>query len=176
MNDIAAQAREEYLPTAGRELTDYLEWLVREERPVHALDVGAMTGNTTVAIARNLRPGCRVTGIEISAELARRAAANLHLAGLSDRASIVRADAHDAIGGLVEPVNLAFFDASRAQYGNWLNRLKSKLAPGAVIVANLTGAKAEMAKDYLRKVRASIGFSSESRTFAGETVEISRYH
>ena len=173
--DIEEQAKHEYLPIVGSEQAEYLEWLIREQRPCTIVDAGTMTGYAAIRMARNLQDGCSVTGIEIANDLKLRAEANISLAGLSDKIQVRLGDAAEIIGTLVGPIDLLFLDSSRSQYLQCLRRAEPKLSPGALIVANGTGLHARLLTTYLAYVRESSRYESDSHAFGADAMEVSRF-
>ncbi|HSD12246.1 MAG TPA: class I SAM-dependent methyltransferase [Patescibacteria group bacterium] len=175
LRDIEAAAKNEYLPIIGPAEGAALERLVRERRPRRAVEIGVMVGYATVRIARNLEDGAKVIGIEISEELARRAEANLALAGLARRADIRRGDARELVAHLDGPIDFVFIDAERGSYLGYLRKLEPKLAPGATVVASGAGAAAGRLQAYFDHVRLSGKYASEHVVLDDDGIEVSTY-
>jgi predicted O-methyltransferase YrrM len=175
LRDIEAAAKREFLPIIGPAQGKELERLVRERRPRIAVEIGVLVGYATVRIARNLEEGARVTGFEISADLARRAEANLALAGLAGRSEIRRGDARELVDAIRGPVDFVFLDAERGRYLGYLRRLEPKLSPGAVVVAAGAGFAAGRLQSYLDHVRLGGSYSSVHLAFDDDGLEVSIY-
>lgn len=175
LHDIETRAKSEFLPHVGEAQGAELERLVRERRPRVVVEVGVMVGYATIRIARNLEEGGRIIGVEISEELARRAEANLALAGLADRADIRRGDAREILGSLDERVDLVFLDAERGQYLNYLRKIEPKLRLGALIVAAGAGLAAGRLQKYFDYVRLSGKYDSRHLVFDEDGIEVSEY-
>ncbi|HTK05464.1 MAG TPA: class I SAM-dependent methyltransferase [Candidatus Eisenbacteria bacterium] len=173
LRDIEIAAKKEYLPIIGASKGDALERFVQERAPRTAVEVGVMSGYSTIRIARNLGEGARVIGIEISEELARQAEKNIERAGLADRCEVRRGDAHDVLRDLQGEVDLVFLDAERGQYLNYLRALEPKLAPGAIVVAN--GATHQRMERYLDHVRMSGRYESTFEAIDDDGIEVSRF-
>lgn len=169
---IEEEAKREYLPIIGPENGEFLERLVREKQPCVAVEVGVMVGYATVRIARNLGDGCRLVGVEISDELARRAEANVTLAGLAAKVEVRRGDARELLERLPAYVDFAFLDAERGQYLNYLKKLETKMRPGATVVANISGALARL-QPYLDHVRLGGRYDSSHHASDGGGFEVS---
>lgn len=175
LRDIEARAKTEFLPHIGSAQGEELERLVRERRPRTVVEIGVMVGYATIRIARNLEEGARVIGVEISEDLARRADANLALAGLADRVDIRRGDAREVIGSLDGPVDLVFLDAERGQYLNYLRKIEPKLGPGATIVAAGAGHASDRLQKYFDYVRLSGKYDSRHLVLDDDGIEVSTY-
>jgi len=94
--------------TRGRDATDELAALAGITADLHVLDVGSGIGGP----ARHLAAlhGCRVTGIDLTAEFVRAATALSRRVGLADRVSFVAGDALDL------PFPAASFDVAWTQH------------------------------------------------------------
>ena len=124
LRDIESQSTREYLPIMGPEKCAYVERLVAERQPCTVVEIGVLVGYVTVRVARNLGTACKIIGVEIGEDLAKRAEANVALAGLSDKAEIVRGDATEKIGELRAPVDMLILDADRAGYLHYVKRIE----------------------------------------------------
>ncbi|HTM68331.1 MAG TPA: class I SAM-dependent methyltransferase [Candidatus Binatia bacterium] len=175
LRDLEREAKSEYLPIIGPAQGDELERLVRERDPRLAVEVGVMTGYATIRIARNLSEGGRLVGIEISEEMARRAEKNVERAGLAAKCDIRRGDAHDELGKLEGEVDLAFLDAEKGQYLNYLHKLEPRLAPGAIVIAAGASASSERLQKYFDHVRLSGRYESTHFDVEDDGMEVSRF-
>lgn len=175
LRSIEEQAKSEFLPVLSKTHGDELERIVRERAPRRAVEIGVLTGYATIRIARNLPEGGKVTGIEISGELARRAEANIALAGLADRAEVVRGDAREALEGIEGPVDFVCIDGERGQYHNYLRKIEPKLAKGATVVAAGAGSAASRLERYFDLVRLSGKYDSRHYVLDDDGIEVSTY-
>ncbi|OGL72903.1 hypothetical protein A3C96_02515 [Candidatus Uhrbacteria bacterium RIFCSPHIGHO2_02_FULL_60_10] len=173
--EIEAAAKSEHLPIVGRDQLRLILQLIEERRPCRVVEVGVMVGYLTVAAASRLGAGCRLTGVEISRELAQRAEENLVRAGLSDRVGIVRSDARLALDEIEGPIDFLILDAERNQLLNYLKKVEIRLAPGAVVCALGVGNPVGPIAAYLRHVRESGRYETQNHQFGQEAVEISTY-
>lgn len=175
IQEIEEAAKSEYLPIIGREKGEFLAGLVREHRPCAIVEIGVMVGYATLFLARDLAEGCRLIGIEISAELAARAEENIAAAGLSGRAEVRRGDASEALGHVYGPIGMVVLDGARSLYKNHLRMLEPKLHDGSVIVANITSERRETFEQYLDYVRNDPRYTSEFHQFGEDGLEVSRF-
>lgn len=175
LREIESQATREYLPIMGPEKCAFIESLVAERQPCTVVEIGVLVGYVTVRVARNLGTACKIIGVEIGEDLAQRAEANVALAGLSDKAEIVRGDAAEKIDGLHGPVDMVILDADRAGYLHYLKRLEPKLSPNALVIANGASAHAKTLAPYLEYVRSGGKYESSMRVFGDDALELSSY-
>lgn len=173
LRSIEEQAKSEFLPVLSKTHGDELERLVRERAPKRAIEIGVLTGYATIRIARNLPDGGTVTGIEISGELARRAEANIALAGLADKVTILRGDARELLDGVEGPIDLVCIDAERGQYFNYLKKIEPKLAKGAIVIAAGAGNAAGRLERYFDHVRLSGMYDSRHYVLDDDGIEVS---
>lgn len=114
-----------------------LQLLTLIHRPKRVLEIGLLFGFSTVHIARGLPPGGKVIGVEIDPAAAELARHSLEVAGLSDRAEIVCADALAYLAGIGdEPLDMVFIDAEKSAYPEYLKAVAPKLRRGGLIVAD----------------------------------------
>lgn len=175
LHSIEARAKSEFLPMLSKTHGDELERIIRERMPRRAVEIGVLTGYSTIRIARSMPEGGRVTGIEISSELARRAEANVALAGFADRVEILRGDAREVLERVRGPVDFVFMDAERGQYFNYLKKIEPKLDSGAVIVAAGAGNAAGRLERYFDRVRLSGKYDSRHYVLDDDGIEVSTY-
>jgi predicted O-methyltransferase YrrM len=173
LQEIEKRSKWEFLPIIGAAKARFLEQLVKDGKPCRTVEVGVLTGYTTITIARHLPEGCAVTGIEISDELAKRAEENVARAGLASKAVILRGDARQLLDDEISGhVDLVFLDAQKSQYLSYLKKLEPKLSPGAVVIANGTGSFQRELKSYLEYVRIPDRFQSTSEVFGDDAMEV----
>lgn len=106
-----------------------------------ALELGTLAGYSAIWLARGLAPGARLLTVEPEALHADVAQANLNAAGVADRVLILRATALDAITELASShgpacLDLAFLDAIKSEYPDYLAALRPLLRPGALLIAD----------------------------------------
>jgi predicted O-methyltransferase YrrM len=105
------------------------------------LELGALAGYSGIWLARGLAPGARLISVEPEARHADLAAANFARAGVGDRVEIRRATALEAIADLARTLgpaslDLAFLDALKHEYPDYLAALRPLLRPGGVLIAD----------------------------------------
>ncbi len=146
------------------------------------LELGAYCGYSAILIADTLGVGTRLTSLEIDPASVVAARANVGVAGLSDRVTIVEGSSSDTIGTLEGPFDLIFLDHWKDLYLGDLKLMEERglLQPGTVVVADNVG-EIFGAQAYLEYVRNSGKYRSENRpatieyTQLPDAVEISTY-
>jgi caffeoyl-CoA O-methyltransferase len=128
--------RQRYLNVA-REDGRLLRVLTETIGAKHVVEVGTSTGYSGIWLALGLRAtGGRLTTHEIDAERASIAQENFKRAGLAERVSVVRGDAHAELRKLAAPLDLVFIDAEKDGYPDYLETLAPLVRPGGLIVAD----------------------------------------
>jgi predicted O-methyltransferase YrrM len=104
------------------------------------LEIGTLTGYSTIWLARALPPGGRVVTLELREKHAEVARANLQRAGLADRVQVRVGRALEVLGQLSEegagPFDLVFIDADKAGYPDYLTASLKLSRPGTLIIAD----------------------------------------
>lgn len=148
-------AQHAYL-AVSRETARLLYMLARHGKARAIVEFGTSFGISTIHLAAALRDngGGRLIGSELEPGKVAAARANLHAAGLGDLVEVREGDALETLArDLPEVIDLVLLDGHKALYPGILDRLESRLRPGACIVADNAGASPA----YLARVRASAG-------------------
>src|SRR5512137_202393 len=130
LHDIEKQASHRWLPIIGQEKAEIIAGIVDELRPSKALEVGTNIGYSAIVIASHMSPGSHLTTIEINPVVAREAKENIRRAGLADRVGVLVGDAIDIIPHVDGPIDFAFVDAEKDEYGRYLVLMEPKLHTG----------------------------------------------
>lgn len=107
-------------------------------RPTRIIELGTYTGYSTLCFAEAMPAHCHIDTVEIDDEMADELTQTFAASPYADRIHLHIADALTAIDTLPGPWDLAFIDANKRHYLEYLQRLLPKLAPGAFIFADNT--------------------------------------
>ena len=123
---------------SGRVEVRLLQALIVAARATRVLEVGTFTGFGALAMADALAEDGRITTIEAdprTAEIARR-----HLAAdpRGEQVELLAGDALEVLRGLDGPFDIAYVDASKSEYGGYLELILPLLAPHGVAVFDNT--------------------------------------
>lgn len=122
-------------PELGRLLT----LLVATSGASRVLEIGVLGGYSGVCLARGLRPGGRMTSLELSSAYAEVARANLARAGLSELVEYRVGPAATSLSELVraqERFDFIFIDADKVNYPVYLDAAFKLATPGALLCAD----------------------------------------
>ncbi len=105
-----------------------------------AIEIGTFTGFSALCIARGLPGDGSMVCLDASEEWTAVARRYWARAGLADRIELRLGDAHETIRGLpAEPAfDLAFVDADKAGYPDYVDQLHPRLSPNGVVLLDNT--------------------------------------
>jgi predicted O-methyltransferase YrrM len=72
-------------------------------------------------------------------------------AGVEKMVTLIEGDAHEQVAKLKGPIDIAFIDADKGGYVDYLNKLLPLVKPGGLILAH----NVEMVPDYVKAVTTS---------------------
>jgi len=116
----------------------FLEMVSHMISPESILEIGTFTGYSAICLARGLRPGGKLTTIEINDELREIASQFFSKAGLSDKISLLNGDALHFLRNMDSTFDLAYIDGEKGQYIEYYNLVRERIRPGGFILADNT--------------------------------------
>jgi predicted O-methyltransferase YrrM len=137
---LETDANAEAIPIVGPVVGELLFILARTCRTRRILELGTATGYSTIYLAR----GCeahqgQVVTVEADSQMASRAEANIHEAGLHHQVEILNATVQTALPELSEPFDLVFIDVDKDIYATALPHCHRLLRSGGLLIADNTG-------------------------------------
>ena len=153
--DLYTRMKDLPLPVS-RETGSLLYMLVRFGNARSIVEFGTSFGISTLHLAAAVRDngGGRIITTEFEQSKIARAREHLEAGGLLDLVEIREGDALETLGcDLPETIDLVLLDGAKGLYNDILDRLESRLRPGALLL----GDNADMCPDYLARVRAAGG-------------------
>ena len=129
----AAERSRAVEPTTGR----FLFSLVAPQTDCEVLEIGGSRGYSTVWLAAGVRNlGGRVLSVEHDPRKIDAWRKNITEAGLADWADLVEGDAKEAVPAIDDVFDMVFLDAEKDDYEQLFGVARTKLEPGAVVVAD----------------------------------------
>ena len=116
----------------------FLSFLVSMTQAMRVLEVGTFTGWSSIAMARALAPGGRVTSCDINEETTAVARRYAEEAGVADRIDFRIGPGVETLASLEGPFDLAFIDADKGGYVDYYEAILPKLSPNGIIAADNT--------------------------------------
>jgi predicted O-methyltransferase YrrM len=145
-----------YALPVSRETGQLLYMLARSLKAYSVVEFGLSFGISTLYLASALRDngGGKIITTEFEPSKAARARANLEAGGLIDLVEIREGDALQTLASnLPETIDLLLLDGAKSLYSDILDRVESRLRPGAMIIAD----NADYCPEYLERVRSPDG-------------------
>jgi len=116
------------------------------------VEIGTSTGYSGLWLCLALeKTNGRLTTFEIDHDRAAKAHEHFREAGVEKRVTIVEGDAHKQLANVKGPIDLAFIDADKDGYVDYLNKLLPLLKRGGLILAH----NVDMVPDYVKVVKSN---------------------
>jgi caffeoyl-CoA O-methyltransferase len=118
----------------------------------NVVEIGTSTGFSGLWFCLALqRTAGHLTTFEIDHSRAAMAREHFKKAGVEKIVTVVEGDAHAEVAKLKTPIDVAFIDADKAGYVDYLNKVLPLVRPGGLILAH----NVEMVPDYVKMVGAN---------------------
>ena len=112
-------------------------------------EIGTSTGYSGLWFCLALeKTGGHLTTFEIDHQRAEMAHGHFREAGVKNMVTVVEGDAHEQVAKLKGPIDVAFIDADKGGYLDYLNKLLPLVRPGGLILAH----NVDMVPDYVKAV------------------------
>lgn len=113
------------------------------------VEIGTSTGYSGLWLCLALeKTGGHLTTFEIDHERAVMARGHFHDADVENLVTLVEGDAHEQLAKLRTPIDVAFIDADKPGYVDYLNKILPRVRPGGLILAH----NVEMVPEYVKAV------------------------
>lgn len=133
---IEAEAVRDRVPVIRRETRELLKILLQMKKPEKILEVGAAIGFSSVFMGENTSPATKITTIENYPPRIERAKANIAMAGMEERITLLEGDAARWLKELDGSYDFVFMDAAKGQYIHFLPDVLRLLPQGGVLVSD----------------------------------------
>lgn len=118
----------------------------------NVVEIGTSTGYSGLWFCLALQStGGHLTTFELDHQRASMARGHFHEAGVDNLVTIVEGDAHQNVAKLKGPVDVAFIDADKDGYIDYLHKVLPLVRPGGLILAH----NVDMVPDYVKAVTNS---------------------
>jgi predicted O-methyltransferase YrrM len=140
LHALEEEAHREEIPIVGPVVGELLYVLARATGAARILELGAATGYSAIFLAEACAAsGGKLTAMEVDETMARRAAANLASAGLSQWAEVKCVDALAEIARTDEPFDFIFMDIEKEDYLRMLPHCTRVMRTGGFLLADNVG-------------------------------------
>ena len=129
--------REQRARQVARTTGQFLFAYVAPQTDCEVLEIGGSRGYSTIWLAAGVRYlGGRVLSLENDPAKIEAWRSNIEEAGLSDWAELVEGDAFETLRRIDDVFDVVFLDAEKEQYEALFAEARTKLEPGAVVIAD----------------------------------------
>ena len=147
---LEAEADRESIPIIGPVVGELLFILACSINAAAILELGTATGYSAIYLGRALDPESgRLVTIEYDSEMAVRAKANIHRAGLAPLTEVQIADAVTTLQKMEDRFDLIFLDIEKSDYEKVLPDCRRLLRKGGLLVADNVGFEAAQSFNQL---------------------------
>ena len=133
---IEAEAVRDRVPVIRRETRELLKILLQMKKPEKSLEVGAAIGFSSVFMGENTPSSTKITTIENYPPRIARAKANIAMAGMEERITLLEGDAADWLKKLDDSYDFIFMDAAKGQYIHFLPDVLRLLPKDGVLISD----------------------------------------
>jgi predicted O-methyltransferase YrrM len=141
LRQIVKETEEKKIPLIqiSPELGKFLYVLIKSNNSKRVLEIGALTGYSTIWMARALPDDGKLTTLEISKEHADAANANYKRAGLDKKINLILGSAMESLDKLAnEKFDFVFIDADKISYPAYYEKVIKMMNKGGIITADNT--------------------------------------
>jgi predicted O-methyltransferase YrrM len=129
--------RERRARQVARTTGQFLFAYVAPQTDCEVLEIGGSRGYSTIWLAAGVRHlGGRVLSLESDPAKIEAWRANIEEAGLSDWAELLEGDAFETLPRIDDVFDVVFLDAEKEQYEQLFAEARTKLEPGAAVIAD----------------------------------------
>jgi caffeoyl-CoA O-methyltransferase len=141
---------------------ELLHFLVKATRAKNVLELGTSHGFSAIWMGLALEEtGGRLSTIEIDKERYDLARRHVSEAGLSQRVTLIKGDAHMKVAKLEGPFDFVFLDADKEGQLDYFNKLyPKKLVPGGILAVHNAIRQANSMRDYLEMIHKHPDFDT----------------
>jgi caffeoyl-CoA O-methyltransferase len=146
--DEMAKSHQAYL-SVPRQDGEALRLLTEAVDARNVVEIGTSTGYSGLWFCLALaRTGGHLTTFEIDHDRAAMAREHFRAAGVEKMVTVVEGDAHEKVAELKTPIDVAFIDADKGGYVDYLNKILPLVRPGGLILAH----NVDMVPAYVKAV------------------------
>ena len=137
LTKIEQSAIKDNVPIIRKEMESFLRVMLEISKPLNVLELGCAIGYSAILMSEYLPEGGHITTIENYDKRIVEAKANIQMAGLQDKITLLEGDAMEVMKDLEsEKYDFVFMDAAKAQYINFLPEVMRLMKNGAILIAD----------------------------------------
>ena len=133
---IEKEAIRDDVPIIRKESGELLRILLQIKKPEKILEVGAAIGFSSVFMSENTDNNTHITTIENYPPRIERAKANIALAEMEDKITLIPGDAAEVLRELSGSWDFIFMDAAKGQYIHYMPEAVRLLSDGGILMSD----------------------------------------
>jgi caffeoyl-CoA O-methyltransferase len=165
LTEMETYSKAHDIPSSDPEVALFLAITAQAIQAKHALEIGTAIGYGAITLAWAMGQDGRVTTIDPSEDLLKTAQGFFRRAGVESQIEIVRAKALDVLPDMKGPFDIAYLDAVKEEYPEYLDLIMPMMRRGGVIIADnvlwkgQVAAKRLLSPDQEESTEALIAFN-----------------
>lgn len=139
LRTLEKEALEDMIPIIKKPTQSLLRFLIRNNKPVKILEVGAAVGYSSIFMSYYMEETAHITTIEKMKERVETARTNIERAGKEAQITLIEGDASEVLRHLKEnkeSYDMIFMDAAKGQYFHFLPDVCALLKTGGLLVSD----------------------------------------
>ena len=137
LEKIEQCAIKDNVPIIRKEMESFLRVMLTISKPLNILELGCAIGYSAILMSEYLPEGGHITTIENYDKRIVEAKANIQMADLENKITLLEGDAMEVMKDLESgKYDFVFMDAAKAQYINFLPEVMRLMKPGAILIAD----------------------------------------
>ena len=151
LNSIKQEALENHVPIIEDDSLEYIENILKEQKPNKILEVGTAVGYSAICFSRYLvGENAKVKTIEIKENMFNKANENIARMGLKNKIETILADGTEYMKNIPteEQYDIVFIDAAKGQYLVYLEEAIRLTRVGGIIIADNMLYRGRTLSDY----------------------------
>lgn len=149
LHELEDYAEKNSVPIVEPETARLLTVMTEIKKPQRVLEIGCAIGYSAIVMSEGLADGGKITTIEYNGDMVKIARENIEKAGLSEKISVVEADAKDYLSYIddEEVFDIIFLDGPKAHYIYMLDECVRLLKKGGLLISDNVLYKGMIADD-----------------------------
>lgn len=151
LNEIKKEALENHVPIIEDDSLEYIENILKEEKPNKMLEVGTAVGYSAICFSKFLSgDNAKIKTIEIKENMYKKAIDNITKMELNDKIEVILADGTEYMKEIpdTEQYDIVFIDAAKGQYLVYLEQAIRLTRVGGIIIADNMLYRGRTLSDY----------------------------
>lgn len=181
LEKFRANCIENHRPIIQSEVAQYIKVMLNILKPKKILEIGTNVGFSSIFMCTSLDKKVDIVTIEINEEIYLEALENIKKFGCEKNINVINEDATIALDSISEKFDVAFIDASKSHYDEFLEKILKLLNQNGVIICDNVLYKGLIANDELvtkrkrtivRRMREFLDYISHDDRFKTTVIPI----